>query len=224
MKKIRIVIVEASVEKVPKELHKHPSIISDSKRRRRNPDKILLYLPIHYSAMLSKGMEVRKRGRPDILHRLLITILDHPLNKKGYIELYFHTINDQVYWVNPVTRPPLHYYGFEGLMIQLLEKGRVPPTDNKEPLIKKMDKGIEEILTGDRRRVYALEREGMNIREISGEELLGNTLIIGGFQRGAYREDIEALIEYKVSLAHETLKASTAACMALTILYQSLKL
>lgn len=219
MKRIRIVIVEASIEKIPKKLHKHPSIISDAKRRRRRQDKILLYLPIHYSAMLAKGIKMEKRGRPDILHRLLITIQDHPLNKEGYIELYFHTIHDDIYWVNPATRPPLHYYGFEGLMIQLLEKGRVPP-EKDDALIKKIDKGIGEILTEDNRRVYALEREGVEITRIPIKKILGNTVIIGGFQKGSYRKDIEELIETKISLAKETLKASTAACMALTTLYQ----
>lgn len=223
MKKLRIVIVETSIEKVPKELHKHPSIINDAKRRRRRPDKILLYIPIHYGAMHAKGIKMEKRGRPDILHRLLIIIQDHPLNKSGYIELYFHTIHDEIYWVNPATRPPLHYYGFEGLMIQLLEKGRIPPEEG-DPLIKKINKEIVEVLTEDDRKVYALDREGIEISSIPKEEIFGNTLIIGGFQKGSYRKDIEKLVETKISLAKETLKASTAACMALTTLYQHLNI
>ena len=223
MKKIRIVIVEASIEKVPKDLHKHPAIQNDAKRRRRSPDKILLYLPIHYTALLSKGINTTKRGRPDILHRLLLLIQDHPLNKMGLIETYFHTTNDEIYWVNPETRPPIHFYGFEGLMIQLIEKGRIPP--EKEPtLIKRLDLTLEELVREEDREVYALEKEGIEIWKTDIKKIFGNTLLIGGFQEGEYRRDIADLIDYRLSLAKETLKASTAACMALTMLYQSIRI
>jgi len=219
MRKIRLVIVETSIEKVPKELHKHPAIEKDAKRRKRSPNKILLYLPVHYTALASKGIPFEKRGRPDILHRLLLTILDHPLNKMNLLELYFHTTNNEIFWVNPETRPPIHFYGFEGLMIQLLEKGRVPP-EGETILMKKVDKTLEEVLKEGNREVYALEKGGRDLSEMDIKNIYGNTVIVGGFQKGDYREDIQSLIDHRISLTQHTLKASTAACMALTILYQ----
>ncbi len=219
MKKTRIVIVEASIEKVPKKIMKHPAIQKDAKRRGRDPNKILLYLPIHYTALIKHKIPVTKRGRPDILHRILINILDHPLNKKGGLEIYFHTINDEIYWVNPEMRPPIHYYGFEGLMIQLLENGRVPPEGNLI-LIKRIDTKLDELMRENNRKVYALKKEGVKLTRQNLEKIYGETLVIGGFHKGEYRKDIMKLFDETISLYNETLKASTATCIALTMLYQ----
>jgi len=69
-----------------------------------------------------------KRGRPDIVHFSLLEALGSPLNKERLLQVYVHTINDNVITVNPEVRLPRNYNRFVGLMEQLFEVGRIPPT------------------------------------------------------------------------------------------------
>jgi|Deesub1362A_J573_1020465.scaffolds.fasta_scaffold00001_533 rRNA small subunit pseudouridine methyltransferase Nep1 len=222
MKKTRIVFVEASLEPVPRKLWNHPSVESDSKRRRRHPSKILLYIPIHYTAMKDHGISTVKRGRPDIVHRLLIMTLDSPLCKGGLLEIYIHTLDDKIIWVNPDMRVPLDYYRFEGLMIQLLRKGRVPP--EKEPILMKIiDSKLEDVFREKNRKVYLLSVEGEPIDIRKTIEILGETIVIGAFQEGEFREEIASYSDMRISISPYNHHASTAACNILTYMYMALK-
>ncbi len=222
MKKTRIVFVEASLEPVPERLWRHPSVESDSKRRKRHPSKILLYIPIHYTAMKDHGIPTVKRGRPDIVHRLLIMTLDSPLCKEGLLDIYVHTLGDKVIWINPSMRIPLDYYRFEGLVIQLLRKGRVPP--EKEPILMKIiDKNLEEVLVEEGRKVYLLSVDGEPIDMQKATDILGETIVIGAFQEGEFRKDIASYADSKISISPYDHHASTAACNILTYMYMVLK-
>ena len=222
MKKTRVVFVEASLEAVPEKLWRHPSVESDSKRRKRHPSKILLYIPIHYTAMKDHGIPTVKRGRPDIIHRLLIMTLDSPMCKEGLLEIFIHTWDDKLIWVNPDMRVPLDYYRFEGLIIQLLRKGRVPP--DKEPvLMKVVDKTLEEVLLEGNREVYLLSVDGEDIDIHKAINILGDTIVIGAFQEGDFREDIASYADLRISISPYNHHASTAACSILTYIYMALK-
>jgi rRNA small subunit pseudouridine methyltransferase Nep1 len=77
---------------------------------------------------MKKLEESEKRGRLDIVHFALLEALGSPLNREGLLQTYVHTINDYVITVNPETRLPRNYNRFVGLMEQLFESYRVPPT------------------------------------------------------------------------------------------------
>ena len=217
MDKIRILIADAEIDPVPEKLWKHPAIVSDSKRRRRHPSKILLYIPIHYTAMIEHNIPLERFGRPDITHRLLLTILDHPLNKRGMLEIYVYTRNrGELIWVNPEVRLPLDYYRFEGLMIQLLEKGQIPPKTGELIRIIR-DKTLEDIVL----KPIILERDGKIFTEYDPETLIGRTLIVGAFQRGDYSIRIKKLTDESISVFKQTLLASTAISILLTYIYLS---
>jgi len=218
MNKIRILIADAEIDPVPEKLWKHPAIVSDSKRRRRHPSKMLLYIPIHYTAMIEHNIPLEGFGRPDITHRILLTVLDHPLNKRGLLEIYVYTRNrGELIWVNPDVRLPLDYYRFEGLMIQLLEKGRVPP--NTGELIKIVrEKTLEDIVE----KPIIMEKEGRLFTDYNPKDLLGRTIIVGAFQRGDYSPKVKKLTNEYISIYEETLLASTAISILLTYIYLSI--
>lgn len=212
--KVTLILAEASIEKVPEKLWNHPSVKSDSRRRRRHPSKILLYLPIHFRALADAGIPTEKRARPDIAHRALIAALDSTLNKDGHLDVYVHTIEDKVIWINPSTRIPLDYYRFEGLMVQLLEKGRVPPTGNTT-FLKLLDKSIEDIVKESGKKVYLLSREGNMLTPEIARRMLGNIVIVGAFQEGGFSERMYKLSHEVVSISKYDHLASTVVCWLL---------
>jgi len=215
MNKIRILIADAEIDPVPEKLWKHPAIVSDSKRRRRHPSKILLYIPIHYTAMTEHNIPLEGFGRPDITHRILLTVLDHPLNKKDLLEIYVYTRNrGELIWINPEVRLPLDYYRFEGLMIQLLEKGQIPPKTGE--LIKIVhDKTLEDIVE----KPIIMEKGGKIFTEYDPRDLFRRTIIVGAFQKGDYSPEIKKLTNEYISVYEETLLASTAISILLTYIY-----
>lgn len=216
-RKIRIIIADTQLDPIPPKLWKHPSVVSDSKRRRRHPSKILLYIPIHYTAMKDYGIPLDKYGRPDITHRILLSVLDHPITKLGHTEIYIHTRKGDIIWINPIARLPLDYYRFEGLIIQLLEKKKIPPEEGT--LMKLLEeKRLEELVDNP----VILSPEGKDISTFKASKFLNRSVIVGGFQRGEYSEEILALDGENISVYRETLLASTAISIFLTYIYFNL--
>lgn len=220
MKKVRLVFVEASIETIPEELWSHPSVKSDSKRRRRHPSRILLYIPIHYTAMKDHGIPTAKRGRPDILHRALLMTLDSPLNKEKCLEIYIHTQDDKIIWVNPETRIPPDYYRFEGLMIQLLRRGEIPPGETPK-FMKIINKNLKDILRENGRKIYLLSKNGEQITVDKAREMIGNTIVIGSFQEGEFRKDIFEQADIEISISPYIHRTSYVTCNILTYIYMA---
>jgi len=85
-------------------------------------------------------MKKRKRDpsemRPDITHQCLLTLLDSPLNKAGFLKIYIHTKDNVLIDVNSQTRIPRTFKRFCGLMVQLLQKMHIKATDGPGHLLK----------------------------------------------------------------------------------------
>jgi len=132
-KRLAIVIAEAGLELVPRELWGHPAVYKAARKRGKRPGEVLLDSSLHHQALKSIPYSA-KRGRPDIVHMELLEALESPLNKKRIMSVYVHTINDYTIYVSPETRLPRNYNRFVGLMEQLLLVGQVPPPPAK-PLL-----------------------------------------------------------------------------------------
>ena len=125
------ILTKASIEPIPKKLWDHPAVQKWARVRRKHPSKMILDQAFHFSA-IRKLKDYQNRGRVDILHRALLTILDSKLNKKGYIDaIVIHTIQDKYFIVNPEARLPRHYLRFLGLMEDLLRKGKIETSEGK---------------------------------------------------------------------------------------------
>lgn len=120
-----LVLAEAALELIPPEIWTHPSVVRSSERIGKLPHQILLDRSYHHRAMLTLSNQMR-RGRPDIIHRSLLSALDSPLNSEAMLQLFVHTGNNQIIHVNPTTRLPRNYERFKGLIEQLLLFGKVP--------------------------------------------------------------------------------------------------
>ena len=200
---IYLFLVEAALQLVPKELWGERSVQADAERRGRRPDQFLLDVSIHYDAMVKHG-GVGKRGRPDILHLSLLTALDSPLNQMGYLKTYIHTLEDIVISIDPKTRLPRSYPRFEGLMVQLLREGHVPP---KPPyFLEVLEEDLETLLERvEAKRKIVFSRSGRltDPRRIFSKESIeeGVSLLIGAFQRGSISEEILSLADEVISIS-----------------------
>jgi len=134
--------------------------------------------------MVRHGIDVYRRGRPDITQDILKTICNHPFTRENRVSIYLYTVEGKTIWVNPETRIPHDYYRFEGLMIQLLEKGMVPPDDGR--FMRIVDKPLKELL-GEKTLILHEKGEEMPLEK---EFYDGSTVVIGGFQKGGFDREV----------------------------------
>ncbi|MCS7128694.1 MAG: 16S rRNA methyltransferase [Sulfolobales archaeon] len=209
MKPLSIVLIESSIELVPKSIWSHPAILNAARRRRRRPGDMLLDKSVHYHAM--KGlMNFEKRGRPDIVHISLLNALGSPLNKRGLLRLYVHTVNELVIFIDPRTRIPRNYNRFTGLFEQLLKYGKVPPGAS-EPLLYVKEMNLRSLLTEiGSRCLILLSEEGVKaspdrvIEEACSTEC---AIGIGCFPHGSFSETTYSLAKAIYSIYPEILEA-----------------
>jgi len=205
-----IILAEASLELVPRELWKHPAVIKTAKRRGKSPGEILLDTSLHYAAM--KNLKNReKRGRPDIVHVTLLEVQGSPLNLEGMMRVYVHTISDYVLFIRPDTRIPKNYNRFVGLIEQLFIEGKVPP-DSETPLIylKTMKlRDLIKFIRADKVILLSEEGEKKKPKDIALELRKYNNpaIIIGGFPHGDFSKETYSITNTVYSIYHKSLEA-----------------
>jgi len=67
-----------------------------------------------HSTVLKRSGRDFSTARPDILHQSLLMLLDSPLNRAGFLQVYIHTANNVLIEVNPQTRIPRTFPRFAG--------------------------------------------------------------------------------------------------------------
>lgn len=189
MRKYRLLLVESSLELIPKSIWNHPIILKNAKRRRKKPEEIILDVSIHYHAI--KNLSNRsKRGRPDIVHFSLLLALNSPLNLEGFLETYVHTLDDQIIFIDSSVRLPKNYNRFIGLMEQLLKVGKIPPNEEKPLLyVKTMNlKDFIEKLSPRKTILFSERGEKVKLKELPKIVSLGDAILIGGFPHGDFNK------------------------------------
>ena len=209
--RLALVIAESALERVPAEIQNHPEIIRYAKRRGKKPGEVLLDRSYHHSAMM-RLKNAERRGRPDIVHFSLLEALGSPLNKGGLLDLYVHTFDDCILSVDRVVRLPKNYNRFVGLMEDLLELGRVPPEG--EVLITAKRGSLKSLISELHPTTVLVLTSGGRLARLDGvmEEASKAprlAVIIGGFPRGEFSEDILKLADRLVAISPEPLEAWT---------------
>lgn len=186
-----LVVAESALERVPEELRTHPDIKRFSEKTGIDPKWMVLDRSYHHHAM-RRLKDSSRRGRPDIVHYTLLSILETPLCWEGFLEVYVHTYDDYVMWVNPEVRLPRNHLRFQGLLRQLFRLGRVPP-GSKIPLLEIRKESfktlIEELKPS---KVVGLSEDGApkTLSDLALEliKLERPTVVLGGFPHGGFRE------------------------------------
>jgi rRNA small subunit pseudouridine methyltransferase Nep1 len=206
-----LVLAEAALETVPKDLWSHSTVRRHSKRQRKPPEQLLLDRSLHHSAMRRLDNN-EKRGRPDITHFALLEALGSPLNKEGLLKVYVHTNKDYVITVDPSTRLPRNYNRFIGLMEQLFQLGKVP--SEGEVLLKLEPKTLQQLISEtEADYILAFSREGKQKTLQDAISSLQSkrrpAVIVGGFPHGHFSETAVKLADEVVCVDSEMLEAWT---------------
>lgn len=209
--KLTLVLVEAALELVPRECWNHNAVISDARRRGKRPDQLLLDRSYHHAAMKSL-VDAHKRGRPDIVHFCLLTSLGSVLSKNGLLEVYVHTRDDKLIWVNPETKLPRVYERFKGLIETLYEQ-HIIESDGKK-LLELKDCTLTDLLSSlrpDRVILMCEKGDRLTMKELG--TLLASykrpAVLIGAFPRGELEERTVKVANTTIRIHDEALEAWT---------------
>ncbi len=191
---MRLIFLETSLELVPPSISRHPAVVKDARRRKKKPTKMILDDSKHHSAM--KDLDNReKRGRPDIIHQCLLSVLDS--RAAEFLDVYIHTLDDVIIWVNNETRLPRNYNRFLGLMEDLFEKREIRA--GEKVLLKILDAELEDLLEDAEGIVVMSERGDRDesyLREFFAS-VDRPVVCIGAFPHGDFEEEtVEILTEF----------------------------
>ncbi len=122
---LHLILLESPIELIPPEMYALKQVQRSASRRGKKPQELLLDQAVHGKAMLRLD-DHERRGRPDIVHLSLMTLMETPLCKSGFLQSYIHLQDGRIIVIDPTVRLPRNYSRFVGLMEQLMINGRVP--------------------------------------------------------------------------------------------------
>ena len=189
--KLNILVADASLELIPKKISKYKGVIRETKKKGVKPHELILDSSYHYR-LISMLDKKEKRGRPDIVHLLLLSILGSPFNIEGYVNTTIRTVRDVTIHFSPKIRIPKNYNRFKGLMRQLLLEGKIPTVG--EPLAYIIQKELPDLINQiNPSKIIVIDVPGRKTSVLElAEELLeakNPLLIVGGFPYGRISDD-----------------------------------
>ena len=212
---LSLIIAESSIEQMPSQLVRHPSVIAHARRKSRDPSSLILDRSYHHSAIRAAEAhdpsgKFLKRGRPDIVFHVLLQALGSPLNFEGLLRTYIHTIDDKVIDVDPRTRIPRNYDRFIGLLEQLYIENSVPPGEQSLLRIRKcsLPRLIDELGTST---VVAFSTLGKTASVKDACSLMAKghapAVLIGGFAHSHFSQSTLQLANHIFSIDKDPLDA-----------------
>ncbi len=205
---LSIILADAELELAPPEVAGHPAVKATARAQERKPGEVLLDQNAH-GAATSRLVDGKRRGRPDIVHYCLLTLLESPLCKGGGLQVCIHTRHGQLIRIKPDTRLPRGEARFQGLMGRVLREGR---SQDKDPLIwgagtRTPAEVLAQVGVGP---VLRLDEGGAAAKpaELAARAQGGNlTVVLGAFPSGAFSPAWLAAAPDAVSLWPEPLNA-----------------
>ena len=203
------VLAESALELVPKEIRKHPAVVSDAKRRGKDASEILLDRSFHHSAM-AKLKDSEKRGRPDLVHAALLSVTGTPLYSEGQVKIFVHTCDGLVLEIAEKTRIPKNYLRFRGLMEEALVERP------KQGLVRVHSMGVKELVrTVSSDGVFGLSVQGkmMSLGELAKMLTASKnpTVFVGGFPHGHFSPETLSVTDQLVRIHANPLEAHVVA-------------
>jgi rRNA small subunit pseudouridine methyltransferase Nep1 len=205
---LRFILAGAELELVPPEIAGHPSVRMNLPAGRK-PSDVLLDQNLHATAsrQLPDG---ERRGRPDIVHYTLLTILESPACKAGQVEVCLHTSANELIRIRPDTRLPRGEARMHGLLAKVLRDGR---SQEKDPLVwvegvGKPAKVLELFAKGPVVRLDEGGQERTPAQVVAMVDKAGDlTVVLGAFPSGDFSDDWKLATPNAVSIWKEPLNA-----------------
>lgn len=191
---LTLIVADAELETVPEKMWSDPPLRKYAKKKGKPVREVLLdsnYM--HTSIEKYFPGQSSRRGRPDIIHILLLVALESILNRNGELRIFIHTRNDLCITVNSEVRLPKAYNRFSGLIESLMKNGEI--VGDGKTLLKVAPQTIEETV-----REHG-KGELVVLSPTGEEEKMGDiirskedyTVVIGGFSEGDFISDVYSL-------------------------------
>jgi rRNA small subunit pseudouridine methyltransferase Nep1 len=196
--RVSLIMAETALELVPRELYWHTSVRNHAQRLGKNVSEILLDRSFHHSAMNSGQFKMAwKRGRPDITHFALQEALSTPLYLDGLLDVYIHTIDNNVIKVGPDLRVPKSYFRFEGVIMKLFKDRSI--RDKGDRILLELHDNItfENLINNMIGSNNVVGLTSIGARSTADQVVFRNcnknnnarcTFVIGGFPKGHFSE------------------------------------
>lgn len=211
-----LILVECGLEIIPRQIRNHSSV----KKNRTNKiySSQLLDNALHHSAMKNLKNSI-KRGRPDIVHLCLLNALGSPLNKSSNLKLYIHTIKNKIFKFNPEIRMAKNFNRFKGLMAKLLIDGDIKY--NGTNLIAQFTGNLKILIESfEDPEILLFSSKGKLVKDYSNifnANISKNYIvIIGGFQKGTFSNEVLKLSNDIISISKNSLDASIVVSRIIT--------
>jgi len=204
---LSLVIADAALETVPKQIAKHTSVVKHAARKDKPAEDILLDRSYHHSAML-KLENAERRGRPDLVHFALLEATSTPLYRKNLVKIYVHTVANKVIFLGENVRLPKSYFRFEGLIEELFKDDKV--SSDSDLLMELKDMKFQDLICKLKpRQVIGLSRTGArsSAEEVAKMMDSDTAIVVGGFPRGHFSNTVSGRINYTYSISELTLEA-----------------
>jgi len=201
------VIVESALELIPKELQKHNSVLASAKRFGKKPSEILLDVSWHFAAMKGIKNEI-KRGRPDLIHFCLLEACSIPIYFENKLEVFVHTVDDKVIFLDKSVRLPKSYHRFAGLIEKLYSEGKIEEDGINLLEIKKMD--FESLIKKiNPAQVIGLSSKGISssYQQLAAEANSDTCIVVGGFAKGQFSDKTAKHFDKTISVDKNPLEA-----------------
>ncbi len=209
---LNLVLAESSIETVPNEIVGHPAVLNWAHRKRKDPRRLILDQNYHFAAIQKLGSAGLKRGRPDIVHFCLLLALGSPLNLRGRLQCYVHTVQDRIIKVDPKARLPRNTDRWVSLLEQLYEEKVVPPMG---PALLTLTPGTVASLLDEVNPdlVLALTTEGelKSMEQVGGRLAASKrpVLLVGGFAEGHFSKSTMSRVNESYRVDRRRLEAWT---------------
>tara|TARA_B100000315_G_scaffold200183_2_gene192324 strand:- start:31285 stop:31977 length:693 start_codon:yes stop_codon:yes gene_type:complete len=214
LEELIFVLVEAALETLPREMWSLPSIQRYVRKKRKNPNHVLLDRSFHHGGMLQLK-DAERRGRPDLVHFSLLEANDTPLFFTAKLQIYVHTYNDFVIAFDKNIRLPKSYHRFAGLIEQAFEESTrqdLISGVNSSRLIQIRSQTFEElVMQTSPSVVIGLTTHG---KLISGSQLSQEVIssqkpmiAVGGFPKGHFTSRISNYLTSERSIHPSSLGA-----------------
>ncbi|SPC62212.1 related to EMG1 - Protein required for ribosome biogenesis [Ustilago sp. UG-2017b] len=171
----------------------------------------LLNCDDHQRVLAKMGRDIAE-ARPDITHQCLLTLLDSPLNKAGFLQVYIHTAKGALIEVNPHVRIPRTFKRFSGLMVQLLHKLSIRSMGGSEKLLRVIKNPVTDHLPAKTHKVTLsfdspVQRLSNYLPTIPENHSIA--VFVGAMAHGK-DNFADGLVDEKISISEYSLSASVA--------------
>lgn len=204
---LSLVIAESALELVPKELQNHNSVLASAKKFNKKPSEILLDISWHFAAMKGIKNEI-KRGRPDLIHFCLLEASSIPLYFTNNLQIFVHTVNDDVISLDKSVRLPKSYHRFAGLVEKLFSEKKIEEDGKNLLEIEKMS--FKDLIKKIKpSQVIGLSSKGVlsSYHQVAQEAGKDTCIVVGGFAKGQFSDDTKKHLDKIVSVDKNPLEA-----------------